>query len=75
MNLPNFETDDNLVYGLDLAKKDSQLAVLSSEGRQLANFRFPSTRENFLEVARSLRPADTCRTRGLNECQCGDVDL
>lgn len=59
MNLPNFETHDNLIYGLDLAKKDSQLAILSAEGKQLANFRFPSTRSNFLEVAEKLRASDT----------------
>lgn len=59
IKLPNFSTDDKLFYGLDLAKKDSQLAVLSPDGRQLANFRFVSTRENFLEIARSLRKSDT----------------
>jgi transposase len=59
MNLPDFQLHDKLFYGLDLAKKDSQLAVLSSEGKVLANFRFRSTRTNFLELAGRLRPADT----------------
>jgi len=59
MNLPNFSDCGNLIYGLDLAKKDSQMAVLSSEGKQMTNCRFPSTRENYLEVAKNLRPGDT----------------
>jgi transposase len=59
MNLPNFSTDDKLFYGLDLAKKDSQLAVLTSDGEQLTNFRFASTKENFLLLAKNLRPNDT----------------
>lgn len=59
MNLPNLSATDNLFYGLDLGKKDSQLAVLSSAGKQLANFPFSSTRENFLELARHLNPSDT----------------
>lgn len=59
MNLPNSWTGGNLFYGLDLAKKDSQLAVLSSDGRQLSNFRFASTRENFLELAKHLQATDT----------------
>ena len=59
MNLPNFSTHDNLIYGLDLAKKESQLAVLSSEGKQLSNFRLPSTRENYLDIAKRLRSTDT----------------
>ena len=59
IKLPNFDKDDKLFYGLDLAKKDSQLAVLTKNGEQLSNFRFPSTKENFLELAKSLRKADT----------------
>jgi transposase len=59
MNLPNFSTDDKLFYGLDLAKKDSQLAILDSDGEQLTNFRFPSTKENFLLLAKNLREHDT----------------
>lgn len=59
MNLPDLASHDKLFYGLDLAKRESQLAILSSDGKPLANIRFTSTRENFLEVAKHLRPADT----------------
>lgn len=59
LKLPDFADHDNLFYGLDLAKKDSQLAVLAADGTQLANFRFPSRRENFLDLAKSLKSSDT----------------
>ncbi len=59
VKLPNFNQHDNLFYGLDLAKKDSQLAILSPDGEQLANFRFASTKDNFLDLAKSLRASDT----------------
>jgi transposase len=59
MNLANFQSHDKLFYGLDLAKKVSQLAILSSEGKQLANFRFDTTRDALLEIAQHLRAADT----------------
>ena len=59
MNLPAFTRHDKLFYGLDLAKKESQLALLDPDGKQLANFRFPSTKENFLRLAQNLRPNDT----------------
>ena len=59
MNLPNFTHLDNLFYGLDLAKKDSQLAILDESGNELSNFRFPSTKENFLLIAKNLRKTDT----------------
>lgn len=58
-NLPDFQTNDKLFCGLDLAKKDSQLAVLDKNGTELANFRFPSTKENFLLLAENLRSTDT----------------
>jgi transposase len=58
-NLPIFNHYDNLFYGLDLAKKDSQLAVLTTDGEQLTNFRFSSTKENFLLLAKNLRKSDT----------------
>jgi transposase len=48
-----------LFFGLDLAKKQSQLAVLTPDGQELANFPFLSTRKNFLSLAKILRPADT----------------
>ena len=59
MNLANFQSHDKLFYGLDLAKKESQLAIVAEDGKQLANFRFRTTRENLLEMAKHLRPADT----------------
>lgn len=59
MKLPDFQSYDKLFFGLDLAKKDSQLAVLDENGAELRNFRFRSTRENFLLLADKLRDADT----------------
>ncbi len=32
MNLPDFSFHDQLYYGLDLAKKDSPLAILDAQG-------------------------------------------
>ena len=66
MNLSDFLSADNNIFadheqlfcGLDLAKKQSQLAVLSPTGEQLANFAFASTRANFTLLAEALRPAD-----------------
>jgi len=57
MNLPNFQSHDKLFYGLDLARRESQLAILSSDGKQLANFRFCTSRENLVEIATHLRPS------------------
>jgi transposase len=59
LKLPNFSAFDKLFYGLDLAKKDSQLAILAPNGDELANLRFPSTKDNFLKLAKSLRQTDT----------------
>jgi len=59
MKLPKIDNYDKLYFGFDLAKKDSQLAILDSNGTELTNFRFPSTRQNFLEVADVLRDTDT----------------
>lgn len=59
LKLPNFSNFDKLFYGLDLAKKDSQLAVLAPNGDELANLRFASTKENFLAIAKHLRQSDT----------------
>lgn len=57
-NLTNFQTHPQLFYGLDLAKKQSQLAVIASDGTELANFQFLSTRDNFIRLARAMRPED-----------------
>lgn len=48
-----------LFLGLDLGKSKSQLAVLASDGTELLNFAFVSSRENFIEIARLLRPSDS----------------
>ena len=56
--IPDFRNRDKLFFGLDLAKKTSQLAVLGTDGTELANFPFPSSRGNFLDLARTLRPGD-----------------
>lgn len=58
-NLPNFQLHDNLFFGLDLAKKTSQLAILTPTGEELANFPFLSTKKNFVSLAKVLRPADS----------------
>jgi transposase len=47
-----------LFYGLDLAKKHSQLAILDPLGNELANFKFDSSSQNFLQLAQFLRPSD-----------------
>jgi hypothetical protein len=58
-NLPDFQIHDNLFFGLDLAKKTSQLAILIPTGQELANFPFPSTKNNFTALAKLLRPNDS----------------
>lgn len=57
-NLSNFSTHPQLFFGLDLAKKQSQIAVIAPDGAELANFPFRSTRDNFVRLARAMRPAD-----------------
>jgi transposase len=46
---------ENLVLGLDLGKRESNLAVIDKDGKILTNFRFLSTRENFLSLAQFLK--------------------
>ncbi|MDH3527947.1 MAG: hypothetical protein OEQ28_00140 [Acidobacteriota bacterium] len=46
-------------FGLDLAKRESQLAVLDAKGEQKAQKRFKTTRENILALASELREGDT----------------
>ena len=58
--IPEFQkTNAGLYFGLDLGKKQSQLAVLAASGEELANFPFPSTRENFRRLAGHLREDDS----------------
>lgn len=56
--LPDFQPHAKLFFGLDLAKKHAQLAILTPEGTALANFPFLATQENFLALAHALRPHD-----------------
>lgn len=46
-------------FGIDLAKRESQVAVLDSNGVQVETKRFATTRESFLALAAELREGDT----------------
>jgi|SRR5215468_1463007 len=46
-------------FGIDLAKRESQVAVLDADGVQIETKRFATTRENFLAMAREFRTGDT----------------
>jgi transposase len=46
-------------FGLDLAKRETQLAVLNSSGAQIQQKRFSTSREEFLKFASELKPGDT----------------
>ena len=45
-------------FGIDLAKRESQVAVLDADGVQVETKRFATTRENFLRLAAELRDGD-----------------
>jgi transposase len=45
--------------GIDLAKRESQLSVLNSEGVQVASRRFATTRSNIIALSEELTPSDT----------------
>lgn len=45
-------------FGIDLAKRESQVAVLDKDGVEIEQKRFATTRENFLALARELRAGD-----------------
>jgi len=45
--------------GLDLAKRETQMAVLDSDGEQVSTVRFATTRQNFLDLAEELSSFDT----------------
>ncbi len=58
--IPEFQkTNARLFFGLDLGKKQSQPAVLTETGEELANFAFPSAREDFRALAGHLRETDS----------------
>jgi transposase len=46
-------------FGIDLAKRESQVAVLDADGVQIETKRFATTRESFLLIAAELREGDT----------------
>ena len=46
-------------FGLDLAKRESQLAILDEKGLLVAQKRFATTRENLLALAAELNETDT----------------
>jgi transposase len=46
-------------FGVDLAKRETQLAVLNDAGKQVFSKRHPTTREQFLSFAAELREGDT----------------
>ncbi len=46
-------------FGIDLAKRETQLAVLDTDGVQISQKRFSTTREEFLALAGELRNGDT----------------
>lgn len=45
-------------FGIDLAKRESQVAVLDADGIQIETKRFATTRESFLGLAAELRAGD-----------------
>ena len=45
-------------FGIDLAKRESQVAVLDADGVQVETKRFATTRESFLLLAAELRGGD-----------------
>jgi transposase len=46
-------------FGLDLAKRETQLSVLDALGKEVFSKRFATTREQFLALAAELRETDT----------------
>jgi transposase len=45
-------------FGIDLAKRESQVSVLDADGIQVETKRFATTRENFIAMAAQLRGGD-----------------
>jgi len=54
-----FSLEGRRWFGIDLAKRESQLAVLDAEGAQVSQKRFATTRENLLDFAAELTEQDT----------------
>ena len=46
-------------FGIDLAKRETQLAVLDADGVQISQKRFATKRDEFLSLAGELREGDT----------------
>lgn len=59
LSKPVAELEGERWFGLDLAKRETQLAVLDNAGKQVFSKRFPTTREQFLSLAAELSETDT----------------
>lgn len=55
----SLELEGPRYFGLDLAKRETQLAVLDAGGTQIQQKRFPTARDRFLALASELREGDT----------------
>lgn len=53
------QLDGERYFGLDLAKRETQLAALDSAGTQVQQKRFATSRDQFLAFASELREGDT----------------
>jgi transposase len=53
------ELDGERYFGIDLAKRETQLAVLNAQGDEVCQKRFATTRDEFLRLAPELREGDT----------------
>jgi transposase len=59
LSKPIAELEGDRYFGVDLAKRETQLAVLNSAGEQVFLKRFATDRNQFLALARELREGDT----------------
>lgn len=58
-------------FGVDLAKRETQLAVLNAAGEQVFSKRFDTSRVQFLALASELREGDTLsRSNYQFDCYC-----
>jgi transposase len=59
LSKPVAELEGERYFGVDLAKRETQLAVLNAAGEQVFAKRFDTEREQFLSLAGELREGDT----------------
>jgi transposase len=59
LSRPVSELTGERYFGIDLAKRETQLAVLNSAGEQVFSKRFSTARDQFLSLAGELRETDT----------------